>query len=85
MTEIITALMGLVGSIIVAILSYLGNSTAAKKAAEANRVLIEYRMTQLEQKVDKHNNLVERVYGLEGRMTEAEHDLRDLKGVVYHE
>ena len=29
------------------------------------RILIEYRLTQLEKKVDKHNNLVERTYKLE--------------------
>lgn len=32
---------------------------------KATRDLLEYRMTQLEQKVDKHNNLVERMYKVE--------------------
>lgn len=44
--------------------------------------LLEYKFTQLEKKVDKHNRVVERTYQLEGRMNEAEHDIRDLKG--YH-
>ena len=30
----------------------------------------------------KLNNMVERTYKLEGRMDEAEHDIRDLKGRV---
>ena len=30
-------------------------------------------------KVAEHNKVVERTYKLEGRMTEAEHDIRDLK------
>jgi hypothetical protein len=30
-------------------------------------VLISYRLEQLEQKVDKHNNMVERTYALERR------------------
>ena len=34
---------------------------------------------QLEKKVAAHNNVVERTYKLEGRMQEAEHDIRDLK------
>ena len=38
-----------------------------------------YRIEQLEKKVEKHNNVIERTYKLEGRMTEAEHDLRDMK------
>ena len=46
------------------------------------RALIDYRLQMLEQKVDKHNHVVERTFRLEGRMDEAEHDIRDLKG--YH-
>ena len=38
-----------------------------------------YRIEQLERKVSEHNKVVERTYKLEGRMTEAEHDIRDLK------
>ena len=43
--------------------------------------LTNYRIEQLEKKVAEHNSVVERTYKLEGRMTEAEHDIRDLKGV----
>ena len=49
---------------------------------EKTRVLLEYRLTQLESKMDKHNSVIERTFNLEGRMREAEHDIRDLKG--YH-
>lgn len=38
-----------------------------------------YRIEQLEKKVEKHNNVVERTYKLEGRLTEAEHEITDLK------
>ena len=38
-----------------------------------------YRIEQLEKKVAEHNKIVERTYKLEGRRTEAEHDIRDLK------
>lgn len=44
--------------------------------------LITYRVDQLEIKQDKHNKVIERVFALEGRMNEAEHDIRDLKGKV---
>ena len=44
--------------------------------------LLEYKFNQLEKKVDRHNKVVERTYQLEGRMNEAEHDIKDLKG--YH-
>ena len=52
------------------VLALLGVYAANRKAA----ALMEYRMTQLEKKVDKHNNLVERQYKLEERteLQEAE-------------
>ena len=34
---------------------------------------------ELAKKVEKHNNMIERVYKLEGRMNEAEHEIRDIK------
>lgn len=52
-------------SIIVALitgaLSLLGVYLANRKSA----ALMEYRLEQLEKKVDKHNNLVERMYAVE--------------------
>lgn len=36
--------------------------------AEKTRALIDYRLTELEKKVDKHNHLVERTYHLESDM-----------------
>lgn len=48
----------------------------------ASSRLTQYRIEQLEKRVNAHNNLVERTYKLEGRMDEAEHDIKDLKG--YH-
>ena len=45
----------------------------------ASARLTQYRLQMLEDKVNKHNNLVERTYALEGRMTEVEHDIRDMK------
>ena len=56
-------------------LSLLGSLIAQRR--QTNLTL--YRIDQLETKVSKHNNLVERTYKLEGRMQEAEHDIRDIK------
>lgn len=44
--------------------------------------LLQYKFDEMEKKVDKHNQVIERTFILEGRMNEAEHDIRDLKG--YH-
>ena len=47
--------------------------------AEKTRALLNYRLGELEKKQDKHNNLIERTFKLEGQMTEALHEIRDLK------
>jgi len=58
---IIIALISFAGSVIVAILSYIANHQGAKEASEANAKLLDYRLKQLENKQDKHNNLIERM------------------------
>ncbi len=63
-------------AVITAALSLIGVYAANRKSA----ALMEYRILQLENKVNKHNEIVERTFVLEGKMAEAEHDIRDLKG-----
>lgn len=70
-SEIVVALLGLVGTLAG---SFLGVVAASK--------VTEYRLRQLEEKVAKHNNIIERTYILEGQMLECQHDIKDLKG--YH-
>lgn len=69
-------------AIIVAILGFAGTLLGSLFGVLAAQKLTQYRLSQLEEKVNKHNNIVERTYKLEGRMDEAEHDIRDLKS--YH-
>ena len=70
-TEIIVALMGLVGTLAG---SFMGVIAGSK--------MTNYRLEQLEEKVNKHNNIIERTYILEGQMQECQHDIKDLK--AYH-
>lgn len=66
MTEaIIVAALGLVGTLVG---SYLANRKST--------ALIAYRLEQLEQKVSKHNNLVERTYALEEAAALADERIR---------
>jgi hypothetical protein len=58
---IITAVAAVVCQIII---SMSGRSAAQRERAESNRLIV-YRLEQLETKVDKHNNVIERVYELE--------------------
>ena len=78
-TSVIAALISVVGSIIVAMTSFYANRKGAKEASETNAKLIAYRIQELEKKQDKHNSMIERMFQLEGRMNEAEHDIRDIK------
>lgn len=67
-SEIVVALLGLLGTLAG---SFLGVVAAGK--------LTQYRLQQLEEKVNKHNNIIERTYILEGQMAEVQHDIRDIK------
>ncbi len=69
-------------AIIVAILGFAGTLLGSLFGVLTAQKLTQYRLSQLEEKVSKHNSIVERTYELEGRMNEAEHDIRDLKS--YH-
>lgn len=59
---------------------------------ENTRNLLEYRLTELEKKVDKHNNLIERTYEVEKqiklhdeKIKVANHRLNDLEEMKIHE
>lgn len=66
-------------AVIVAIIGLVGSGLGAFGGVMASARLTQYRLQKLEEKVDRHNGLIERTYKLEGRMTEAEHDIRDIK------
>ena len=73
-------------TIIVAALSLLGTLAGAYFSNKKSAALISYRLEQLEQKVAKHNSLVERMYNLEKRedvieekMRVANHRIEDLE------
>ena len=71
-------------AIIVAILGFAGTLLGSLFGVLAAQKLTQYRLEQLEEKVNKHNNLIERTFKLEGRMDEAEHDIKDLKKFHIH-
>lgn len=78
-TAILAAVISALAAIVVCVISnhYQNENT---------RNLLEYRLTQLEEKVDKHNNLVERTYKLEQhnevqdeKIKVANHRIEDLE------
>ena len=63
-------------AIIVAGFSLLGTLAGAYFSNKKSAALISYRLEQLEQKVAKHNSLVERMYNLEKREDVIEEKMR---------
>ena len=70
--------------ILVALLSFAGTVIGAVLGCIASAKLTQYRLQQLEKKVEAQGKLVERTYVLEGQMREVQHDLRDLKAAREH-
>ena len=68
--------------VIVAIISLTGTLVGTFGGILTASKLTNYRIEQLEKKVEKHNSVVERTYILEGQMLEAQHDIRDIKSKI---
>ena len=66
-------------TVIVAIISFVRTCLGTIGGILASSKLTNFRLSELEDKVKQHNSVIERTYKLEGRMTEVEHDIRDLK------
>ncbi len=72
--------------IILAVLSFAGTLFGSLAGIFATSKLSNYRIEQLEKKVDKHNNLIERVYlieqheaVIENKLKTADHRISDLE------
>ena len=76
-------------TIVVAIISLIGTLGGSLGGILVANKLTNYRVEQLEKKVEKHNQVVERVYHLEqknavqdGEIKVANHRISDLEGKV---
>ncbi len=66
-------------NIIISLLSLIGTLGGTFGGILVANKLTNYRIEQLEKKVEKHNSVVERTFRLEGEMLEVQHDIRDMK------
>ncbi len=71
-------------TILVAVIGFAGTLAGSLFGVLTAQKLTQYRLSQLEEKVNKHNNLIERTFKLEGQIKEAEHDIQDLKKFHIH-
>lgn len=69
-------------AVLVAVISGVCTLIGSLAGVVAAANLTNYRLKQLELKVEKHNHVVERTFKLEGAVIELQHDVKDLRG--YH-
>lgn len=69
---------GLDGTIIVALLSCAGTVIGSLAGIMTTAKMTNYRLLQLEKKVEKHNNLVERMVAVEQCAKSAHHRLDEI-------
>ena len=70
--------LAVIAAAITALFGFLGTYMANRKQT----VLIAYRIEELEKKVNKHNDLIDRMYKAEGKIDELQHDVSELKGKI---
>ena len=69
-------------AVLVAILSLIGTLGGTFGGIVTANKLTNYRIEQLEKKVEKHNSVIERVYNLETKEAVIEEEIEQLRG--YH-
>lgn len=61
---------------VTAVFAFFGTYISNRKQT----ILVAYRIEELEKKVNKHNNIIERLYKVEGQVAELQHDVSEMKG-----
>ena len=79
-------------NVTIAVITLIGSGLGSLVGILASAKLTNYRIEQLEKKVDKHNTVVERTYKLEQnfclmdeKIRVANHRIEDLEGAVKNE
>lgn len=70
----ITIVTSIISGLCVAIPSIIATITANRK----DNALVKYRIDELDTKVNKHNNLIERTFKIEERLSVIEEKIRNL-------
>lgn len=78
--------VNIIGEVVVAILALIGSVIGSALANNKTQALIGYRIDELEKKVEKHNQVVERTVVLErdmktafNRIDEVSNDVKELR------
>ena len=65
--------------VLIGVLSLIGTLIGTIGGILASNRLVTYRLEQLEKKVDKHNNVIERMYKIEERVTVIETEISEVR------
>lgn len=72
-------LVAIISGLCVAIPSIIATVSSNKK----NNDLVLFRINELDEKVHEHNNLIDRMYKVESRVTLLEDNCKTIKGAVH--
>ena len=75
-------MLSLTESIIVAAITAMATVVCQVIISHRTSSLTVYRIDQLEEKVNKHNNMIERMYIVEQRAKSNQHRIEELEGKV---
>lgn len=70
-------------NVLVALLSLLGTLLGSFAGVLTSSKLTNYRLSQLEKKVDRHNGFGERIPLIEEKLKVVNHRIADLEGVIH--
>ena len=76
---VVTGCFGLIGSIIVAVISSASTKAAITHKLEVAQAVTDTKLVELTREVRKHNNFAERVPVLEEQIRVANHRIEDLE------
>lgn len=68
-----------ISSVVVAVISLVGSLFGTFGGILTSAKLSNYRIEQLEKKVEKHNSVVERTYNLEGNVKTIQVEIEEIK------
>jgi hypothetical protein len=82
LVALITGGLSLAGVVFSSVYSNKKTTSTVTHKLELHQAVTDTKLEALRTEVNKHNNVIERVFILEGQMAEVQHDVRDLK--AYH-
>lgn len=74
--QIIVTVITASASIVAAMIANIAAMFRTSRKVDTQIALIEQKIDQLSTRVEKHNNVIERMYKLEGEVGEIQHEIR---------